>query len=174
MGATDPERTAAADPWMQTSEGLTVHPHRISKDTAAVAGVTGFAAAYTVAVDHGLISRTAASVFSDWAVWIAPLVAGALCLVVARRHRSRIRLGWNLLGASAISWGLGDAVWTYYELVLRTEAKVDYQPSRVGEVTRYVADISKARRILGYSPGVPLTAGIPLYAEWWRSQGWIA
>ena len=59
------------------------------------------------------------------------------------------------------------------ELVLQTEAKVDYQPSRIGEVTRYVADISKARRILGYSPGVPLTAGIPLYAEWWRSQGWI-
>jgi len=59
------------------------------------------------------------------------------------------------------------------ELVLQTEAKVDYQPSRVGEVTRYVADISKARRILGYSPGVPLTAGIPRYAEWWRSQGWI-
>lgn len=59
------------------------------------------------------------------------------------------------------------------ELVLQTEAKVDYQPSRVGEVTRYVADISKARRILGYSPGVPLTAGIPRYAEWWKSQGWI-
>ena len=59
------------------------------------------------------------------------------------------------------------------ELVLQTEAKVDYQPSRIGEVTRYVADISKARRILGYTPGVPLTAGIPRYAEWWRSQGWI-
>lgn len=59
------------------------------------------------------------------------------------------------------------------ELVLQTEAKVDYQPSRVGEVTRYVADISKARRILGYSPSVPLTAGIPRYADWWRSQGWI-
>lgn len=59
------------------------------------------------------------------------------------------------------------------ELVLQTEAKVDYQASRVGEVTRYVADISKARRILGYSPGVPLTAGIPRYADWWRSQGWI-
>ena len=59
------------------------------------------------------------------------------------------------------------------ELVLQTEAKVDYQPSRIGEVTRYVADISKARRILGYSPGVPLTGGIPRYAEWWRSQGWI-
>lgn len=59
------------------------------------------------------------------------------------------------------------------ELVLQTEAKVDYQPSRVGEVTRYVADISKARRVLGYSPTIPLTAGIPRYAEWWKSQGWI-
>lgn len=59
------------------------------------------------------------------------------------------------------------------QLTLHAEVPVDYQPSRIGEVTRYVADISKARRILGYSPTVPLTAGIPLYAEWWRSQGWL-
>ena len=59
------------------------------------------------------------------------------------------------------------------QLALGREVEVDYQPSRVGEVTRYVADISKARRILGYSPSIPLTGGIPLYTEWWRSQGWI-
>ncbi|MBW3536513.1 MAG: NAD-dependent epimerase/dehydratase family protein [Actinobacteria bacterium] len=58
-------------------------------------------------------------------------------------------------------------------LALARKVEVDYQPSRVGEVTRYVADISKARRILGYSPAIPLTAGIPLYTDWWKSQGWI-
>ena len=42
-----------------------------------------------------------------------------------------------------------------------------------GLVTRYVADVSKARRLLGYDPQVPLTAGIPRYVAWWREQGWL-
>lgn len=54
------------------------------------------------------------------------------------------------------------------ELTLGRKADATYEPSRVGEVTRYVADISKARRILGYEPQVPLTSGIPKYVDWWR------
>jgi UDP-glucuronate 4-epimerase len=59
------------------------------------------------------------------------------------------------------------------ELALGVEADATYEPSQVGEVTRYVADISKARRLLGYEPEVPLTRGVPLYVEWCRSQGFI-
>ena len=35
---------------------------------------------------------------------------------------------------------------------LSKEPNVTYHPSRVGEVTRYVADIGKARSLLGYNP----------------------
>lgn len=59
------------------------------------------------------------------------------------------------------------------ELGLGRRAEVTYEPARVGEVTRYVADLTKARRLLGYEPEVPLTAGISRYIEWWRSQGWL-
>jgi UDP-glucuronate 4-epimerase len=59
------------------------------------------------------------------------------------------------------------------ELALGRKAEVTYEPARVGEVTRYVADLTKARRILGYEPEVPLTSGISRYVEWWRSQGWL-
>lgn len=56
-------------------------------------------------------------------------------------------------------------------LALQKEPNVRYEPSRVGEVTRYVADIAKARKLLGYEPRTPLTAGIPLAIKWQRQFG---
>ncbi len=56
-------------------------------------------------------------------------------------------------------------------LSLGKEPNARYEPSRSGEVTRYVADISKARQLLGYEPQVPLTAGVPLAVKWQREQG---
>lgn len=56
-------------------------------------------------------------------------------------------------------------------LALRREAIVTYEPPRAGEVTRYVADISKARQLLGYDPQTPLTGGIPKAIQWQRECG---
>ncbi|MDX1615510.1 MAG: NAD(P)-dependent oxidoreductase [Candidatus Promineifilaceae bacterium] len=46
------------------------------------------------------------------------------------------------------------------------------EPSRVGEVTHYVANIGKARAVLDYTPQVPLSEGIPRAVawclEWWE------
>jgi UDP-glucose 4-epimerase len=57
------------------------------------------------------------------------------------------------------------------ELALGKDADVTWEAPRVGEVTRYVADISKARQIIGYDPQVPLSTGIRRYIGWWREQG---
>jgi nucleoside-diphosphate-sugar epimerase len=56
-------------------------------------------------------------------------------------------------------------------LALRRKPRVTYEPTRPGEVTRYVADLTKAREILGYEPQTPLTAGVPQAIEWQRSIG---
>ncbi|MGD8452971.1 MAG: NAD-dependent epimerase/dehydratase family protein [Phycisphaerae bacterium] len=56
-------------------------------------------------------------------------------------------------------------------LSLQKEPNVTYEPSRVGEVTRYVADITKARSLLGYEPRTPLTAGVPASVKWQRETG---
>lgn len=56
-------------------------------------------------------------------------------------------------------------------LALRKEVDVTYEPARPGEVTRYVADISKARSLLGYAPQTPLTAGVPRAIQWQRDFG---
>lgn len=54
-------------------------------------------------------------------------------------------------------------------LALGKQANATYEPSRAGEVTRYVADISKARDLLGYDPQVPLSAGLAKAVAWYRS-----
>jgi nucleoside-diphosphate-sugar epimerase len=65
---------------------------------------------------------------------------------------------------------LGDLV-SLLQRALGREADVTWGTSRVGEVTRYVADITKARQLLGYQPRVPLSDGIGRYVAWWREQG---
>jgi len=55
-------------------------------------------------------------------------------------------------------------------LALGKAPKVTYEPSRSGEVTRYVADISKARELLGYQPQVPLSTGLIRTVEWWKRE----
>lgn len=62
----------------------------------------------------------------------------------------------------------------FLEQALGQTADVTWEPSRVGEVTRYVADLTKARQLLGYQPQVPLSAGIDRYVAWWREQGLLS
>ena len=59
------------------------------------------------------------------------------------------------------------------ELALDREAVATYEESLTGEVTRYVAEIGKARKLLGYQPRVPLTQGIRMYVKWLRECGWL-
>ena len=47
---------------------------------------------------------------------------------------------------------------------------VTVEPSRIGEVTHYVANISKARSLLGYEPKVPLDEGIHRAISWVRER----
>ena len=49
---------------------------------------------------------------------LAAFIAAALCGTSAWRHRERTRIAWALIGASALSWGVGQAIWSYYELVV--------------------------------------------------------
>lgn len=67
-------------------------------------------------------------------------------------------------------WTLVDLV-NLIQLALGKTANVTYEPSRPGEVMRYVADIGKARELLEYSPQMPLSGGIPRTIAWWRETG---
>ncbi|MEX2569752.1 MAG: GDP-mannose 4,6-dehydratase [Gemmatimonadota bacterium] len=49
---------------------------------------------------------------------------------------------------------------------LGVEPVIDRQPVQPGDVERTYADISKARRLLGYDPTTPVEEGLPKFIEW--------
>jgi nucleoside-diphosphate-sugar epimerase len=52
---------------------------------------------------------------------------------------------------------------------------IEIKPIRKGEITRYIANIGKARALLNYTPKTPLEEGIPKAVEWsinwWEAHG---
>ena len=52
------------------------------------------------------------------------------------------------------------------ERALGREAKINQLPEQPGDVPITCADISKARRLLGYNPQTPLRTGLPKFVEW--------
>ncbi len=51
-----------------------------------------------------------------------------------------------------------------------SDVRVTVEPNRTGEVGRYVADISKARKILGYEPEDTLLEGIDATIDWYLER----
>jgi UDP-glucuronate 4-epimerase len=50
------------------------------------------------------------------------------------------------------------------------DAIVERHPPQPGDVPRTFADISKARRLLGYDPRTPIEEGVGRFVEWFRSR----
>jgi signal transduction histidine kinase len=67
--------------------------------------------------------------FSDIVQSIVPLAAAGACFHAARRTpygfgrawTASLRRSWRLLGAACLSWGLGQVVWTYFEVIAETD-----------------------------------------------------
>jgi len=97
---------------------------------------------------------------------VAGLVAGIDRLVAGKVVNQTINLAYGQ------GQTLHDLV-SLIEMAVGKQAVATYQPSQTGEVTRYVADIGKAKNLLGYEPQTPLTAGIGKYVNWCRSTGWL-
>ena len=53
---------------------------------------------------------------------------------------------------------------------LGVEPRIERLPPQPGDVERTFADVSKARRLLGYDPRVQMEEGIPRFVEWFRAQ----
>lgn len=64
-----------------------------------------------------------------------------------------------------IAYGQGRSLSELVEVICQTLNKkpvIEFKPTRIGEITRYVANISKARKLLGFKPRVNLKEGIRL------------
>jgi diguanylate cyclase (GGDEF)-like protein/PAS domain S-box-containing protein len=94
---------------MQPSEVRPIRP-------AVMAGLAVVAVGWTallVADVHPTVTLYTGNLGTGFAA----LLAGAGCLRTARRRSGRPRVVWGLLSASATSWGLGQMLWSYYEIV---------------------------------------------------------
>jgi UDP-glucuronate 4-epimerase len=59
---------------------------------------------------------------------------------------------------------------TAVEEALGKKATIQELPLQAGDVPLTYADVSKSKRLLGYSPHTPIQEGIPKYVEWYRSR----
>lgn len=91
-------------------------PGSLRRGVFAVALLVGGYAAL-MAVSEGF-NREAVS---DVGLVVLPLVTFACCWAAAQRERGRARSAWVLMGISALSWALGETIWTIYELGLGRE-----------------------------------------------------
>ena len=76
-----------------------------------------------------------------------------------------------------LAYGEGNSLVTLAEYIgeaLGAAPQITIRPARVGEVTHYVANIGRARALLGYAPQIPLREGIGRAAAWamdyWAAQ----
>lgn len=72
-----------------------------------------------------------------------------------------------------LAYGQGNTLVRCAELIaaeLDVEPQMTLAPSLLGEVTHYVADVSKARELLGYDPQVSLEDGIARTVAWFREH----
>ncbi|HWW75219.1 MAG TPA: GDP-mannose 4,6-dehydratase [Pyrinomonadaceae bacterium] len=56
------------------------------------------------------------------------------------------------------------------EKELGRKATIDRKPRQPGDVPQTFADISKARRLLGYDPRTPIEEGIRRFVEWFKGE----
>jgi diguanylate cyclase (GGDEF)-like protein/PAS domain S-box-containing protein len=99
--------------------GRVMLPRRTAKRDFVVASVV--AAVLTlgfgvwIAFHFGGITLTEA--VDDLGEAFAAAIAAAVCVLAATSNRGRTRVAWALLGASAAAWTVGEAIWSFIEVV---------------------------------------------------------
>ncbi|MET0648278.1 MAG: GDP-mannose 4,6-dehydratase [Pyrinomonadaceae bacterium] len=73
----------------------------------------------------------------------------------------------NLGGSRTVS--LSELI-ALLERELGRKARIDRQPPQPGDVPQTYADVTKARRLLGYDPQTPIEEGIRRFVEWFKGR----
>lgn len=74
----------------------------------------------------------------------------------------------NVANGAAIT--LNELLEVLKDLTHRPDAQADYQPTRAGDVRHSLADITRARELLGYEPQVFLAEGLKNTLAWWQQS----
>jgi UDP-glucose 4-epimerase len=93
------------------------------------------------------------------------------CIDGIARGIGRLSAGQVANETINLAYGQGNTLVRAAELIaeeLGVSPVINRAPSLLGEVTRYVADIRKARELLDWQPSTPLDQGIPKAVAWFR------
>jgi nucleoside-diphosphate-sugar epimerase len=93
------------------------------------------------------------------------------CIDGIARGIERLSTGQVANETINLAFGEGNTLVRAAELIageLGVTPEINRAPSLLGEVTRYVADIRKARELLDWQPSTPLDQGIPKAVAWFR------
>ena len=91
------------------------------KPVWVVAGGCAVFVAFVVWVLGGALHGTAMAAASDVILVALTVPVIALVALAARAKTGRRRLAWLALTVGLTAWAIGEAIWTYYELVLKEE-----------------------------------------------------
>lgn len=95
--------------------------------------------------------------------YIDDIIAGVMA-AIDRCHGCRL---YNLGESRPVR--LNDLI-AELESVLGKKARIDRLPMRPGDMLRTCADVSLARKHLGYRPGTPINVGLTLFVDWFRNR----
>ncbi|MBI2618396.1 GDP-mannose 4,6-dehydratase [Candidatus Kaiserbacteria bacterium] len=100
--------------------------------------------------------------------YIDDVISGIIALLDNNTYTVEI---FNLGGADPIS--LKDFV-SLIEKKLDVKAVINYLPMQPGDVKEAVADISKARKELGFEPKTDISVGIGIFVDWFlKEKDWL-
>src|SRR5580692_8438068 len=84
--------------------------------TIAAATAVVLAVAFVTWTALRIGGDTATVAVDDIGEAVAALIAAVSCGLAASRTSNRTRLAWTFFAASAASWGIGEVVWSVYEV----------------------------------------------------------
>jgi len=96
--------------------GLGIQGWRHFVAAAVLAGLLSIA--FTAWTAFHWVSNQATIDIDDIGEAVAAFLAAASCGLAAVRNKGRTRLAWTFFALSALSWGLGEVVWSIYQVGL--------------------------------------------------------
>ncbi|HEX7505797.1 MAG TPA: protein CapI, partial [Polyangia bacterium] len=99
--------------------------------------------------------------------WIDDILDGVVAAIDQQAQDPRIAYRIYNLGGSRPT-ALRELV-DRISSALGKPAVIEWKPEEPGDMKHTLADVDLAQVELGYSPKVPIDAGIPRFVDWWRA-----
>jgi hypothetical protein len=88
---------------------------------SAVGGAVFLTATLAGWLAIGFAGARATVTFDDLVETLVPVAVAVVCWLASRRNAGQARRAWLLLGGASLSWGVGQGIWTLYEVVLHRQ-----------------------------------------------------